>query len=429
MIHEFETQQADSQFPSRRSGLDLLVEPHGPIEEHEISQPDLAARGSLFDITLSETDLLDCEQLAIGTYAPINGFMDQTAIETVLHKHCLPDGTAWTLPIVLQVDAKQGRRISAGTSVALRDAAGITRYLLDVTDSAAFEGSSVSALWFGTEDKRHPGVARLLAAGDWRLAGRVFRIAQTKQARPFYQLTPSESRFIFAQKGWSQVVGFHTRNAVHRVHEYVQLKALEETGADGLYISPVLGPKKPGDFLAGPIMNSYERLLEFGIYPRERVVLGSFATFPRYCGPREAVFTALCRKNMGCSHIIIGRDHTGVGDYYPADANRLLFESLGHIGIAPIFFDAVGYNTETQQYGSAAEVGELASISGSEIRRRLQSGDPLPDWFMRDVVQDMLRTEIAHGRPIFEGQTLPELPAVSPAPLTAAASAKRRRSA
>jgi ATP sulfurylase len=215
-----------------------------------------------------------------------------------------------------------------------------------------------------------------------------------------YLLTPAQTRFIFSRLGWSQVVGFHSRNPVHRGHEFIQLQALERTGADGIYINPVIGPKKQGDFLAEPIMLSYQTLLEFGCYPKGKVVLGSFFTYSRYAGPREAVFTALCRKNMGCSHFIIGRDHTGVGNFYAPNANRELFDSLGDLGVKPVFFDTVGYNSETNKY-EMDQGQQLKTISGSQVRDTLRAEKHLPDWFMRDLVQDVLLDEMRSGKPLF----------------------------
>jgi ATP sulfurylase len=162
----------------------------------------------------------------------------------------------------------------------------------------------------------------------------------------------------------------------------------------------VTGPKKSGDFLAEPILLSYQTLLEFGCYPKGKVVLGSFFTYSRYAGPREAVFTALCRKNMGCSHFIVGRDHTGVGNFYSGNANRELFDSLGDIGIKPVFFETVGYNSETDRY--EVDRGQpLKMISGSQVRETLRDSQRLPDWFMRDLVQEVLLAEMKGGTPLF----------------------------
>ena len=216
-----------------------------------------------------------------------------------------------------------------------------------------------------------------------------------------FELTPAQLRAIFTHKGWSRIVGFHTRNPCHRIHEFLQLTALQKAAADGLYISPVIGPKKPGDVLPAPLMKSYQALLDGGVYPPRRVVLGSFATYSRYCGPREAVFTALCRKNMGCSHFIIGRDHTGVGTFYDADANRRMFDSLPDLGILPVFFDAVGYDPEKGEYVEGRQGNHITPISGTVARQKLENGERLPEWYMRDMVQDVLLNEIAANRPVF----------------------------
>ena len=216
-----------------------------------------------------------------------------------------------------------------------------------------------------------------------------------------FELTPAQTRFIFSRKGWTRVVGFHTRNVIHRVHEHIQLTALERSGADGLYVSPVIGPRRTGDFLPGPILKSYQMMFDFRLYPVGKVVLGSFATYPRYCGPREAVFTALCRKNMGCSHFIVGRDHTGVGDFYGPEESRALFDKLGDIGIEPVFFEAIGYDPTTGRYSELAGHESVQHISGTDTRKALQEGQTLPDWFMRDFIQDQLRAELAAGTPVF----------------------------
>jgi ATP sulfurylase len=176
--------------------------------------------------------------------------------------------------------------------------------------------------------------------------------------------------------------------------------------ADGLYISPVIGPKKPGDFLSGPILQSYQVLLESGIYPPGKAVLGAFSTYSRFCGPREAVFTAICRKNMGCDHFIVGRDHTGLTDWYEDHQTRALFESLDDLGVTPIFFEPFGFNVETNRYDVLSAPGTVA-ISGTQLRAALVSGDPLPDWCVRDAVQRVLRDQMAEGSVFWESEAEP----------------------
>jgi ATP sulfurylase len=188
-------------------------------------------------------------------------------------------------------------------------------------------------------------------------------------------------------------------NVPHRAHEFIQLKALEETHADGLLISPVIGSPKAGDFLPDWIMKSYQLMIDFGVYPRDKVLLTCFATYPRYCGPREAVFTAICRKNMGCSHFIVGRDHTGVGDFYTDAQTRELFDKLGDLEITPLFFDVIGYNPHVRAYCSLEEDGTLP-ISGSDLRRSLGKNGALPGWYIRDNVQEMLLAALGNGEKI-----------------------------
>jgi len=209
-------------------------------------------------------------------------------------------------------------------------------------------------------------------------------------------------RTVFTQKGWTTVVAFHSRNLVHRAHEAIQIKALERTHADGLLINPVVGVARKGDFVPRIILDGYQAMLDYGIYPPGRVVLASFITYPRFAGPREAVFTALCRKNMGCSHFIVGRDHSGVGAFYGKNASRQLFEKLGDLGIEPIFFEEIGYDLKTERYVDLKSCKRARPISGSEIRRALLSGQDLPSWMIRPEVQDVVRVELMMTRQVFQ---------------------------
>jgi pyruvate kinase len=379
----------------------LLVEPHGGRLVHrEASADDRADIDRLPVIEVDTTQLVDCQHFAIGTYSPLMGFMNRETLASVLAENRLPDGTVWTLPLVLQLPEATVKSLGAGARVLLREAGGEGEAILDVDQVYRLDLEAVASQWFGTSSFGHPGVVRFFAAGEYAVAGAVTLVRAPRSTFRHIELNPEAARYIFTHKGWTKVIAFHTRNAIRRVHEHLILDALERTGADGVYVNPVTGIKKSGDFLPEPIMRSYQATLDLGYLPREKVVLGSFSTYSRYAGPREAVFTALCRKNMGCSHFIIGRDHTGVGDFYPAEANRALFDSLGDIGIEPVFFDAVGYDPEAGTYSCEKTVA-TRNISGTQVCQALQSGEPLPDWFMRDVVQDVLRSEIDAGGDIF----------------------------
>ena len=401
MIHEFETRPPIGDIFHRADPVSFLTGPHGgALVNRDATRDRHPSISELPMLRVRETDLLDCEQLATGTFSPLDGFMDRTTLEAVLDECRLPDGTVWTMPILLQVGADQAKGLARGDEVALVGPSDAVHATLAVSDVFQLDLPDVARKWFGTDSLQHPGVARINSLGEYCVGGRVTLIRGHDAGFPEYQLSAAETRMTFAQKGWSRVVGFHTRNAAHRVHEHIQLEALRKTGADGLFISPVIGPKKKNDFLPGPIMKSYQLMLERGHYPKGKVVLGTFATYSRYCGPREAVFTALCRKNMGCSHFIIGRDHTGVGDFYAPDANRRLFDQLGDLGIQTVYFDAIGYDESAGDYRPLSD-GVVAAISGTQVRETLRAGESLPDWFMRPEIQRMLGEAIAAGEPVF----------------------------
>lgn len=401
VIRGFQRDEPDSYRFYPLDAISLLVEPHGGRLVHREAGPadrDFIER--LPRLAIPERELIDCEQFGYGTYSPLAGFMDRETLEAVLDTYRLPGGEVWTLPILLQVNPADVTAFAPGDQVALTDDQGIIHALLDVSQVYRYDLESLAGRMYGTTSRHHPGVGRLMRRGDCFLAGDVTLVQPLANPYRHYLLAPAQTRFIFTRLGWSQVVGFHSRNPAHRGHETIQLQALERTGADGIYINPVTGPKKPGDFLPEPILLSYQTLLEYGCYPKGKVVLGSFYTYSRYAGPREAVFTALCRKNMGCSHFIVGRDHTGVGDFYPRHANRELFEAIGDIGVKPVFFEAVGYNSQTGQY--EVDRGQpLLTISGTRVRESLRADKHLPDWFMRDLVQEVLLAEQRNGKPMF----------------------------
>jgi ATP sulfurylase len=381
--------------------ISLLVEPHGGcLVNREAFAANRHELLSLKRLVVKPTDLMDCAQIANGTYSPLRGFMNKETLDSVLRTNRLPNGLPWTMPVVLQVDEDSVRDIALGDRIALSSAAGKIHATLDVGEISSFDLREVAEAWFGTASLDHPGVARLAAGGTRFVAGEITVVERLFSGHERYELSPTRTRLIFSQKSWSRVVGFHTRNVPHRVHEFIQLRALDMVHADGLYVSPVIGPKKPGDFLSGPVLRCYQLLVESGIYPPGAVVLGAFSTYPRYCGPREAAFTAICRKNMGCDHFIVGRDHTGLTDWYDDRQTRELFDSLDDLGVTPIFFEPHGFNLETNEY-EVMGGSETVAISGTEVRAALANGDPLPDWCIRDAVQAELRQMMADEGSVF----------------------------
>lgn len=389
-------------FPS--NPFSMLVEPHGGKLVHRVAEPqDIEHSGTLPTIEVDETIILDCAQIAEGVYSPVTGFMNKDTLESVLGENRLPNGTIWTMPILLPIPKNNSVKFGVGDRIGLKGLTGRLHALADVNDIFEMDLDPVAEKWFGTSSPKHPGAARMLKSGNRFIGCDILLVERLPTPYSMLELTPYQTRYILVKKGWTTVVGFHTRNVCHRAHEYIILKALEMTGADGLLISPVTGPKKEHDFLPEPILRSHHLLLDFGIYPRGRTILASFSTFSRYCGPREAVFTALCRKNMGCSHFIVGRDHTGVGEYYGPEANSCFFDQLD-IGIEPVFFGSVGYNAESNTYEESNNGSQHFAISGTEIRKALREGNRLPEWYVRDIVQDMLFDELAAGQKLFFDQ-------------------------
>ena len=391
----------DPDSPSSFDLTSLLVSPHGgSLMTSQMEADKIDGFTEMPTLKLQTVSLMDCEQLAHGVYSPLRGFMDAETVHSVLDEMKLPSGASWTMPILLPIDPDEAKKLGKGQSVRLAAENGNVHATIEIEDIFTLDLRETARKWFGTEDDAHPGVARLYRSPNTFIGGPVTLTQRLPSEFQHYNLLPEQSRFIFNHRGWSQVVGFHGRNPPHRAHTFIQLSALERTGADGLFINPVIGPQKAGDFHAAYVLKSYQMMLEFNVYPTGRALLGSFSTYPRFCGPREAVFSATCRQNMGCSHFIVGRDHAGVGDYYgPSDAIKL-FERMPDIEIEPVFFDTVYYDpdADTLREGEPGDNGLL--ISGTRVRDAICNGEHVPDWMMWTPLQDLLLNERAAGHEI-----------------------------
>lgn len=344
--------------------------------------------------------ILNIQNIINGCYAPLKGFMGRDEIDSVLNQYRLLDGTIWTMPIVLEVK-RSDISVGLGEELVLIDRQSRKPAAwLRVSDVYRFDKDYIASHWFGTTSSKHPGMQRLIKRGDCFIGGEVNLIQPVSFGFSEYFLSPSQVRSVFSHYGWSEVVAFHTRNIPHRAHEYIQKQALERSGADALFIHPVLGRKKPGDFTAEAIMAGYRALIEH-YYPADRVFLSGFFADSWYCGPREAVFTALCRKNYGCSHFIVGRDHTGTGQFYDSKDVRALFEKLGDLGITPLYFDQVKYDTARKCYREVrpgATYPGMEEISGTAVRKYLVKGRIPPEWLVRKEVNSAILKMKNSGR-------------------------------
>lgn len=349
----------------------------------------------LAGIEIDAETVIDVEQLAHGVYSPLRGFMTREELESVLENNRLPSGDVWTMPIVLQGKSQEFAAFQPGQSVRLIDSrSGQPLAVLQIEDKFEIDRDRVAQRWFGTADDRHPGVRRFARRGLTLLGGPIEYLGSPSASRSPYDLTPAQTRTIFDVKGWSKVVAFHTRNAPHLAHEHLIAEARDRCHADGVFIHPAVGPQRPGEFASQTVLGAFERLIHLA-FPN--ALLTAFANYPRFAGPREAVFHALCRKNFGCTHFVLGRDHEDEHGFYSAGVNRVLFESLGNIGITPVFFDTV-YFSDAQgvTVEAPATASGLREISGKRIRELLSNEQTVPTWCMRPELSQWL-TEIQNA--------------------------------
>jgi sulfate adenylyltransferase len=314
--------------------------------------------------------------------------MNREDYERVVEEMRLANGVAWALPVCLAVDAAP-----QGDRVALADESGRLVAVLEVEETYEYDQEREAEQCFRTTDDAHPGVARLYAQKPLYLAGRVTVFERAEPPFPELALDPADTRAELARRGWKRIVGFQTRNPIHRAHEYLTKTALETV--DGLLIHPLVGDTKSDDVPAATRVACYRVLLD-NYYPEDRVVLSAFPAAMRYAGPREAVWHAICRKNYGCSHFIVGRDHAGVGDYYGSYDAQLIFDEFEphELDIEPMFFEHAAYckvcaamvSPKTCPHGGDDHV----FLSGTKVREMLGNGEIPPVEFSRPEVAEVL---------------------------------------
>ena len=367
--------------------VDLWASP-GEAAEIAVAAPALPR------VTLNLRQQADLELLANGAYSPLRGFMEKDDLESVLERGRLASGIVWTIPIVLAVDDGASSLLRVGERIGLEDTQGHLLAVMDLRERYAWNRTVYAQSVFRTTDGRHPGVQKVLEKGEWLLGGPLTVVRRPDTIEfPSYHLDPAQTRTIIQQKGWRTVVGFQTRNPIHRAHEFILKSALEIF--DGLLIQPLVGETRPGDVPAQVRLRCYEALLE-GYYPKDRILLAVLPAVMRFAGPREAVFHALIRKNYGCTHFIVGRDHAGVGGYYgPYDAQRIFDEfEPEEIGIQPLRFENSFFCTVCQSMASFKTCPhppeKHLSLSGTKVREMLAQRELPPAEFTRPEVARIL---------------------------------------
>ncbi len=387
-----------------------LIPPHGGrLVNREITGDEAAAltekARSLPALRLSSRALSDLELIATGGLSPLEGFMSQAQYRAVVSDMHLPEGLPWSLPVTLSASREEAGALRDGQQVALADGAGEPLALLDLEERFDYDKEREAELVYRTSDAAHPGVAALYAQGEVLLAGRVTAFRRPPAAFAEHRLTPAETRAAFAARGWRTIVGFQTRNPVHRAHEYIQKCALEIV--DGLLLHPLVGDTKGDDIPADVRMHCYQVLLD-GYYPGDRVLLSVLPAAMRYAGPREAIFHAIMRKNYGCSHFIVGRDHAGVGNYYGTyDAQQIFLEfAPDELAITPLFFEHTFFCRACEGMASSKTCphgeNERVALSGTRVREMLAGGEAPPHEFTRPevaqvLIEAMARTAAAGG--------------------------------
>ena len=390
-----------------------LIKPHGgTLINREIQgskREELIRKATTFPkVQLSSRQVSDLLMLAIGGYSPLDGFLNEADYTSVLDRMKLVNGVVWPIPITLAVSTDEADGLRVPSEVSLYDDDHLVG-ILHVTEKFTYDKEREAQAVYGTTDRAHPGVAALMAQGEWLLAGPISLLNRPRNhSFQQYRLDPSETRSVFSKRGWRRVVAFQTRNPVHRAHEYIQKCALEI--ADGLLLHPLVGNTKSDDVPADVRMRSYEEILA-KYYPASRTVLSVMPAAMRYAGPREAVFHALIRKNYGCSHFIVGRDHAGVGNYYGTYDAHYIFDEFdpSELGITPLFFDHTFYCRTCGAMASAKtcphESTNHVTLSGTKVRELLSAGELLPAEFSRPEVARVLidAYRVAAGSPLVTG--------------------------
>ncbi len=382
----------------------MPIAPHGGILVNRLVVGEEKRRlehkfGSMEPLHLTHREVSDLEMIAVGAFSPLEGFLCRKDYDSVVEHNRFPHGLPWSIPVTLGVPKKEAERHRLGDNIALYGEDGDALGVLHLEEKWIPDKQREAQAVFLTQDLAHPGVQYLMNMGEVCLGGKISLINRPKTENTYvkYKLDPAETRVLIKEKGWERVVAFQTRNPVHRAHEYIQKCALEMV--DGLLLHPLVGATKKDDIPADVRMECYKVLME-QYYPKDRIVMSVFPAAMRYAGPREAIFHALVRKNYGCTHFIVGRDHAGVGNYYGTYDAQLIFHNFDpeEIEITPMFFEHSFYCRRCDGMASNKTCPHSAEdkiiLSGTAVRKMLREGIVPPKEFTRPEIAEILINSI-----------------------------------
>jgi sulfate adenylyltransferase len=343
----------------------------------------------LLTVDLDQNLFFDFVNIARGVYSPLDGFISRNDFLKIVNDMTLESGTLWPLPIVLDIGSELANKIEPGDRIGIRRPDGTPVGVMNIDSIYRYNFEKTCQKLFGTTDREHPGVRTIQAKDPFFIGGSIKAFSDAVPRNGNHDLFPKETRVLFKKHGWESVVGFQTRNVPHRAHEYLQKSALEHV--DGLLIQPKIGNKKPGDYSNNAILEGYKSLIK-KYYCSDSVALSIFKSRMMYAGPREAVFDSIVRKNYGCTHFIIGRDHAGVGDYYGDFEAQRLFDKIGDVGIEPLYYHYAFYCTVCDSVVSEKVCPHNSKHhiepSGTKIRKMLSDGEQPPPELMRPEVAE-----------------------------------------
>ncbi len=370
-----------------------MPKPHGGKLINRSTKKELSETAELPKLEINTNLSEDIINISKGVFSPLEGFLHNNDLENVLNEKRLADDTPWTIPVLLDFNKQDINEIKEGDSILLTNKENGVLALLDISEIYAYDKKTLAQAVYSTQDTTHPGVANVYNMKQLLLGGKITLLDSKTRKFDEYNLSPKETRILFKEKGWKEVVAFQTRNPPHIGHEYVQKTAL--TFVDGIFINPIIGKKKSGDFRDEVILSSYETLIKH-YYLKERAVMSILRTSMKYAGPREAIHHAIMRKNYGCTHFIVGRDHAGVGNYYgPYDAHDI-FSEFPDLGIIPVFFRSFSRCTKCDSVVNDKicphDQKYHINFSGKKIRELLRNGEiPSEDMMRKEVAEAILK--------------------------------------